>query len=271
MADYSKYLIISDLDGTLINSRQFISDKNLNAIKYFTDQGGSFAIATGRAIQNIRPYIKNLELNGPCILYNGAAVYNFRHEKLLQAEFLQKYMLVDYINYCLNTYEQMAVEIFTPEGMYIVSPEQNIDPYVERENMSYSRADLKEVLEHDLLKLMLYDKHDTLKEARKAFANFSLADKFDNVFSHECYFEVLKKGVSKGSALQGLRQHKEYRDKNIVCVGDYDNDIEMIRYADLGLAVENARACVKQAADRVTVSNDKDALYEIIYNIIPDL
>ncbi|MDF2988593.1 MAG: Cof-like hydrolase [Eubacterium sp.] len=271
MADYSKYLIITDLDGTLINSKQVISDKNLNAIKYFTEQGGRFAIATGRGIQNIRPFIKNFVLNGPCILYNGAAVYDFNHEKLLQAEFLEKDMLVDYIKYCLSTYEQMVVEIFTPEGMYIVSPEQNIDPFAQRENQPFFRADLEEVLEHHWLKLMLCDNHDTLKEAQKAFADFDLSGKFDNVFSHELYFEVLKKSVSKGSALQSLKLLNDYRDKIVVSVGDYDNDIEMIRHADLGLAVENARECVKQAADRVIVSNDNDAINDIIFNIIPTI
>lgn len=271
MNQYKDYLIISDLDGTLINSRHTISDKNLAAIEDFTSGGGSFAVATGRSIQNIRPFIQNLRLNGPCILYNGAALYDFKAERLLKAEFMKKDILVDYIKYCLAAYSNMAVEIFTSEGMFIISPEKNVDDYVIREKQPFKRSELAEMLKLDWLKLMLYDKHQVLSEARQAFLNFRLNADFDDVFSHEFYFEVLKKGISKGSALQSLRSMEPFKNKTILAVGDYDNDIEMVSLADVGIAVENAREGVKAAANRITVSNDRDAMHDIIYNILPEL
>ena len=271
MNKYSDYLIVSDLDGTLINSKQVISQKNLSAINEFTSEGGRFAIATGRTIQTVRPFIKDLKLNGPCILYNGAAIYDFHNEKLMAAEYLEKELLVDYINFSMTTFNQAVVEIFTPEGMFIISREENVDEYVLREKQQFKRTDLNEVLGHEWLKLMLYDKHHTLIEAQKAFQGLTLESNFDNVFSHEYYFEILKKGISKGSALQVMRQMEHFKDKKIIAVGDYDNDIEMVRNADVGIAVENAREGVKKAADRITVSNDADAIYDIVYNVIPTL
>lgn len=271
MNEYSNYLIISDLDGTLINSQNEISQKNLAAIDYFTSRGGRFAIATGRTVQTVRPFIKGLNLNGPCILYNGAAVYDFHSESILGAEFLKKELLEAYINYCLNTFKNMVVEIFTTEGMYIVSPENNVDEYVMREKQKHERVGLEETLKRDWFKLMLYDKHDTLLEARKVFYEFDLQKNFSDFFSHEFYFEMLNKGISKGSALQSLRELEHFREKTIIAVGDYDNDIEMVKFADVGIAVENAREGVKAAADRVTVNNDSDALHDIIHNIIPHL
>jgi Cof subfamily protein (haloacid dehalogenase superfamily) len=271
MSKYGKYIIISDLDGTLINSQHEISQKNLAAIDYFTEQGGRFAIATGRSIQNVRPFITGLKLNGPSILYNGAAVYDFSSEIILGAEYLEKDLLTDYINYCINIFDKMVVEIFTPEGMYIVSPESNVDDYVLLEKQPFSRAELKDLMERDWLKLMLYDKHNTLIEAQKAFFETKLDSSFCNFFSHEFYFEVLNKGTSKGSALKSLRKLEHFSDKTIIAVGDYDNDIEMVKFADVGIAVENAREGVRSAADIVTVSNDCDAIHEIIYNIIPTL
>ncbi len=271
MNKYSDYLIVSDLDGTLINSKLVISQKNLSAINEFTAEGGRFAVATGRTIQNVRPFIQGLKLNGPCILYNGAAIYDFHNEKLMAAEYLEKELLVEYIHYSLTTFNKMVVEIFTPEGMFIISPEENVDEYVLREKQPFKRADLNEVLEHDWLKLMLYDKHHILIKAQKAFMGLSLQHNFDNVFSHEYYFEILKKGISKGSALQVMRQMEHFSDKKIIAVGDYDNDIEMVRNANVGIAVENAREGVKLVAERITVSNDADAMYDIIYNIIPTL
>lgn len=270
MTDYSNYLIVSDLDGTLINSSHYIPEKNLDAIKYFIERGGRFSIASGRTIQNIRPFIKNLELNGPCILYNGAGVYDFKHEKLLQAEFLEKFNFKDYISYCMENYPNMVVQIFTPESMYITTPEENVDPYVERENQEFIRASLDEVIQHEWFKVMMYDSHETLLKAQAALKLFGMEDKVDSVFSLEFYLELLSKNVSKGWALNSIRHLEHFKDKYIIAVGDYDNDIEMIKLADLGLAVENASERVKKAADMKTVSNDEGVLADIIYNIIPN-
>ncbi|WP_024834218.1 Cof-type HAD-IIB family hydrolase [Ruminiclostridium josui] len=271
MFNYNKYLIISDLDGTLINSKHFISKENLDAISHFTKNGGSFAVATGRTKDNIRPYIKNLVLNGPCILYNGGGIFSFQEERFLATEILDRSAVEEYIIFCMDNYKNMAVEIFTPEMMYIITPDHILDPYVESEKQVFSRTTLEEVMKMDWIKVLLYDSPETLQKAQIKLKDFNLLDKVDSVFSQVFYLELIKKGISKGSALEILKNSHQYGDKIIIAVGDYDNDIEMIRLADVGIAVGNARECVKDAADIVTVSNDENALQEIIYNIIPSL
>jgi len=271
MNSYNKYFLISDLDGTLINSQHTISQKNLNAIEYFVQQGGTFAIATGRTVQNIRPYIKNLILNGPCILYNGSALFDFNRGTSLMTEHLENHQLYDYITYCMKTFEHMVVEIFTTDMMYIITPEENVDPYVLFEKQYFERSTLDEVSKMSWVKMMLNDSHKNLQKAQEVLADFGLASQVDSVFSHEHYFEILKKDVSKGSALRSIRKLPQYSNKIVVAVGDFDNDIEMIKAADVGIAVDNARDCVKQAANKITVNNDQDAIYDIIFNIIPDL
>ncbi len=271
MYNYDKYLVISDLDGTLINSKGVVSPENLKAIEYFTEQGGRFAIATGRSIQNVRPYIKNLVLNGPNILYNGAAVYDFRHEKILQPEFLEKELLKDYIIFCMKTFSKMAVEIFTPETMYMITPEANEDPFVQYEKQVFERSVLEEVIKTDWFKVLFYDSHANLMKAKGFIKDFGLGEKIESVFTNEFYLEILKKEVSKGTAIKSLMHLPHFRDKFVIAVGDYDNDIEMIEFAHLGIAVDNATEAVKHSAGRLTVNNDSDALYDIIYNIIPSL
>lgn len=271
MFDYNKYLLISDLDGTLINSQHFISQENLDAISHFMKYGGSFAVATGRTKDNIRPYVRNLVLNGPCILYNGGGIYSFQEERFLETEFLDRNAVENYISYCINNCKNMVVEIFTPEMMYIITPDHIVDPYVKNEKQVFSRTTLDDVMKMDWIKVLLYDSPESLQKAQLVFEEFNLSDKVDSFFSQIFYLELIKKNVSKGSALQRLKNSHLYRDKKIIAVGDYDNDIEMIRLADVGIAVGNARECVKDAADIVTVSNDENAMREIIYNIIPSL
>ncbi len=269
--NYSKYLIISDLDGTLINSQHFISQENLDAISFFIKNGGSFAIATGRSKDNIRPYIENLTLNGPCILYNGGGIYNFQEERFLATELMDKNLVEEYIIYCMKNYKNMVVEIFTPDMLYIITPDHILDPYVEREKQVYLRTTLDEVMKKDWIKVLIYDSPESLQKAQSMLKNYNFLDKVDSFFSQVFYLELIKKGISKGAALEKLKNSNQYSDKTIIAVGDYDNDVEMISSADVGIAVSNARECVKDVADIVTVSNDENALYDIIYNIIPSM
>lgn len=269
MTSYDKYILISDLDGTLINSQSTISQKNLDAIECFVKHGGTFAIATGRTTQNIRPYIKNLTLNGPCILCNGSVVYDFKQERHLKIDYIENRLLIDYIRYCMETFKRMVIEIFTSEMMYIITPKENIDKYVLLEKQVFESSTLDKVSKMEWVKVMLSDASENLQKAQLSLADFELTTEIDSVFSHCSYLEILKKGVSKGSGLKSLKQMPAYLDKIVVAVGDYDNDIEMIKAADIGIAVENARDCVKQVADKVTVSNDQDAIYDIIKNIMP--
>ncbi len=271
MDNFKKYLLISDLDGTLINSRQEISVKNQEAVKHFIQNGGIFAVATGRTTQNIRLHIKELPINGPCILYNGSAIYDFSKENIINIEYLENHLIVEYIEYCMNRFSSMVVEIFTPDMMFIVTPEENVDPYVFSENQVFQRSNLEQIMNMQWIKVMFSDTHANLLEAEKAMKAFGLTDKIDSVFSHEHYLEFLKKDVSKGTALKYIKLMEEYRTRIVVAVGDFDNDLEMIKTADLGIAVDNARDCLKHAADKVVVSNDQDAIYHIIHNIIPEI
>ncbi len=271
MNEYSKYFLVSDLDGTLINSRQQISSENLSAIKHFIDNGGIFSVATGRTNQTARLHIKELPINGPCVLYNGSGIYDLVNERFYYTEYLDKSRIIEYVEYCMNRFGTMIVEIFSPDMMYIVTPKENVDPYVMLENQIFEHAVLKDILNIEWIKIMFSDTPENLAEAAEVLKAYGLEDVVDSVFSHQQYFEILKKDVSKGSALKYLKQMEEYRDRIFIAVGDFDNDIEMVKAADLGVAVENAREGVKQAADKITVSNDQNAIHDIIFNIIPGL
>ncbi len=106
-----------------------------------------------------------------------------------------------------------------------------------------------------------------MKALNKQMIINGLEQELNWVFSSEVYLEYLPYNISKGSALQYIKE-RIYPDDKIYAVGDYYNDVEMLQVADVGIATQNAISSLKEIADRITVSNDENALADIIYNMI---
>jgi hydroxymethylpyrimidine pyrophosphatase-like HAD family hydrolase len=90
---------------------------------------------------------------------------------------------------------------------------------------------------------------------------------FDYIRSEKSLYEILPKGVSKGTVLPRLAEHLGIDMRRTVAIGDYDNDVSILRAAGLGIAVANATASAKEAADLITVSNEEHAIAKIISDI----
>jgi hydroxymethylpyrimidine pyrophosphatase-like HAD family hydrolase len=92
----------------------------------------------------------------------------------------------------------------------------------------------------------------------------------ETVFSASTYLELLPFGVSKGSALLDLIEIMQVERKNVIAIGDYCNDIEMIQVAGLGVATKNAHPSLKEAANMTTVSNDENAVHHLLQTVLPN-
>lgn len=90
MGIFEGYLLVSDMDGTLLNDKRKISDDDKNAIKYFKENGGLFTIATGRMLESAGRFARELDLSLPIILYNGSKVYDYTSEKVIKEYFLEE-------------------------------------------------------------------------------------------------------------------------------------------------------------------------------------
>ena len=93
------------------------------------------------------------------------------------------------------------------------------------------------------------------------------ANEFEMVRSDLILFDIMPKGINKGTAIGHLERVLGIKRENIIAVGDYNNDVGMIKAAGVGIAVANASAAAKEAADLITVSNDEHAIAKIIYGI----
>lgn len=267
MKNFTNVVLFSDMDGTLLNSEGKVSVKNQEAVKAFIDQGGRFGIATGRSQLNSVLFLDNINVNVPCILYNGGALYDFDKKKFIALYELAKERLSGFLNHCMEKYEDVVIQVYCPEMCYFISPKERADAEVIGLHQPCEFCQMEDIIEKPWIKILLSGKSEELKAVKNSMKDFALEQEINWVFSSEVYLEFLPYGVSKGSALTKLREYLGGKYK-IYAVGDYNNDVEMLSVADVGIATQNAISSLKDIADIITVSNDESAIADIIYNII---
>lgn len=271
MKPYQDIIIITDVDGTLANNEHRVSAKNKNAIAHFVEQGGHFAVATGRTQKNVVPYMGGLAVNVPCILYNGGALFSWQEQRFIKIKHMSGGNFEAYLKYCMSKFPQMCVEVFTQEQLYVITDPANIDEHMEREKQEFVYAELDDILDKVWIKIIFCDCHENLLACQELLTEFNLTDKTNSFFSAITYLEIVDSQVSKGNMLNELLKIPAYHGKKVIAAGDFQNDIEMLKIADCGIAPANALEEVKKAADIIGVSNDEDLLHYIIYNILPEV
>ncbi len=267
MLKYEKIILLSDMDGTMLDSNSEISPMNQQAIIDFTSQGGLFGVATGRSPLNARPYLYDIVINMPCIFYNGCALYDFTGEKFLELYKLPREKLIGYLRSCLTEFENVVIQVYSKEANHIISSEISIDEDTVLNHQPYEICQLDDITDKEWIKILYSGKREDLLALASKMKDYNLQDEINWVFSSDKYLEFLPPQATKGSMLSRVREiiGSDYK---IYAVGDYDNDKEMLEEADVGIATANALPGVKASADEITVSNDESAIADIIYNII---
>lgn len=267
MKDYTNVILFSDMDGTLLNSEGKVSRENQDAVQTFIAQGGLFGIATGRSQLNSVLFLEDIKVNVPCILYNGCGVYDFSAKKFIALFELCKTRLMLFLRHCLLEYQEVVIQIYCPDMCYFISPRLQADDHIVAIHQPCEFYNMEDILDKPWIKILFCGKPEELKELNASVKDFELEQDINWVFSSEIYLEFLPYKVTKGSALSKLREYMG-ADYKIYAVGDYNNDVEMLRAADVGIATQNAIPSLKEIADVITVSNDESAIADIIYRII---
>lgn len=267
MKDYSKYVILSDMDGTLLDSSTRVSDRNKEAVRRFTDGGGRFAISTGRTQNNVRELVEGVSINTPSILYNGSALYDLEQERFWEKRLLDKDKLYALVERCLKDCPQINVQIYNETDINFVSPEHSADRAFVMDHMPCRFVDLEAVKGENWLKILLFGDNLKLRGLKEEMDAMGLRQHADYVFSSPVYLEILPLGVNKGSMLLELKEHLKSENRVFYAIGDYHNDRELLLNADVAAAPENALEEIKKLASLITPSNDEDAIAWLIEHL----
>ena len=259
--------LFSDMDGTLLNSGGKVSAANAEAIREFQAAGGRFAVATGRSELITLPCLDGVEPNFPCILFNGAAVYDFGEKRFLMRMALAPDVVKRISDTALSVYPEVCIEAFT-EGPHRLFNRNGVEDHLaaaENQPRIYEDYDP----EKEYVKLLLYGENAALVKVAEAIAPFSEGN-FHAVFSQPFYLEILPAGCSKGKALRWIIENLNVSTAETAAIGDFDNDAEMIHAADLGAAPGNGSEQAVASAEVVVADNDHDAVAELIRSYILD-
>lgn len=260
--DISKVLLITDMDGTFLPSNKIPSKGNLEAVKKFQDAGGKFSIATGRAIQASSQYFNDFEVNAPIIMCNGGMVYDLHNKKQIYDVYLPEYSR-EYTKEILKNNPDVGCEILLFDGVYVPKMSEMEKRHCDVCKVNPIICDLDEIPDK-WYKVLFTD----IPERIPNLMDYTYKSNFkevDFVISAPQYFEMLPLNISKGTALMKMREECKLNDYTFIAVGDYNNDIEMLKYADVGICPSNASDEVKEIADIVLdVSCDEDAISSVI-------
>jgi len=262
-----KICIVSDLDGTLLPASKIPRPEDCQLIwKFLSETGNKFTIATGRTIQASQRYIDMLKIESPMIVFNGGMLYHpvSGERQILQALPEEaKRMTAD----ILKENPHVGVEVLCAEDTWVINNTEYEQEHVRVCQVIPKYGNIQEV-QGTWLKVLFAMSPDDMP----AFMQY-IADKhFQNVDfirSELKFYEMLPVGNSKGSALNEYRKLPEMKDFKFIAFGDYDNDIEMLKAADLAVCPANAADSVKSISDLILSRTcEESAVSELISKII---
>ena len=266
MKKFEGILLCSDLDGTLLTDDKSVSEENRDAIEYFKSEGGLFTFITGRPPMIAKGVYEMVKPNAPIGCFNGGGIYDFESGKYLWSVELPK-EAVELVKYAVSLFPDMGVQFNTQNRIIFTHENPATVWFREVVNISKDACDIDDINEATMKIVFCHKDPSTLERLTKALNEHPKSKMFDFIRSEESLYEILPKGISKGNLLLKLAEILGIDQKKTVAVGDYNNDISMIKAAGIGYAVANAVPEAKAVADRITVSNLDHAIARIIEDL----
>ena len=250
MGKFDGILIASDWDGTLFNGKE-IPENNIEAIKYFQENGGLFTICSGRAPEYVNDMTSLCRPNTYVACLNGAVIYDPVSKRILCEGFVgdEAYRILDELLGCGTAITRVTFAVRENGQLITLSPEEYA---VRKEDM----------MAREVYKITVRTTDAAGGERLTELAKTLLPKEHGVMRSYYLLVEILNNGFTKGRAARYIKEAAGAH--TLIGVGDYENDISLLECADIGYAVDNALDSVKAVADRLTVSVNEGAIAAIV-------
>lgn len=263
----SKTLYVSDLDGTLLNSKIKVNKESVDIINELVKDGLMFTYATARSLVSAGPATEGLALKMPVIVHNGAFIVDSNDGRILMAE-----------TFSLEQVEKVRIEArnynLSPFVYALMNDRQNVSYDINKVNSGMQKylndrtgddrikalSDDSNLYNGDVYYFTFIGTKEELTEMYEVFKDNSdyICNFARDIYYDDFWLEIMPKGATKANAIMKLK--KQFDCDKVVCFGDAINDISMFKIADECYAVENAVEELKNIATKVIASNEENGV-----------
>lgn len=257
-----KHLIALDLDGTLLTDDKAISARTLKTLSRLQAEGHRLVIATGRPYRASKDYYRQLGLDTPLVNFNGA----FTHHPVAGSSFsdshspLEKQAAMDILDICESEHvENTMFEI--KDRFYLRYADRGFAEAFTMNQKPLGVGPLRALLKEAPTSILIHPEH-----SRHESITSEINNRFGKSVDQRTWgapwhvVEIVRSGINKAYGLRKIAAYYGIHQDQIIAFGDEDNDLEMIDYAGIGIAMENGIKPLKDIASDVTLSNGQDGV-----------
>ncbi len=263
-------MLVLDIDGTLTNSQKEITLETKKAIHAIQERGHKVMLASGRPTPGMKRYAEELELEkygGYLLSFNGGRIINCRSGEIVYQQMFPAVLIPKIYRFA----KRQDCGLITYYGEKILLATR-MDDYIALESR-INQMKMMEVedflgfIDFDVNKLLMTAPPDKAEQYEKEL-NEKYGDIISVYRSEPFFIELMPKGIDKASSIDRMLSTVGMTRENTICCGDGFNDMTMIEYAGVGVAMANAQEKVKEKADYITDSNDEDGIVKVIDKFI---
>ena len=277
MAELSNILIVTDLDGTFFGKSGVPADGNIEAVERLKAQGGHFTIATGRTNLNLKhKWTEAAQLvNAPIVGCNGAMLVDLATDKMIAGRLMDRNHVMELIDVMVHEFPDLGARISVEEGFLSSPGQRERCRELDRDLTKVAPAKVFTLPEEEWLsipdwyKVVVRGSVERTDDFR-AVIEEKWPERFTTSKSGAAYLEFQSPGTTKATMLPYLREFVENqtgRKIKIYACGDYENDLTMLKAADVAVCPTNALDCVKDISD-ICLCHHMDGLIARLIELI---
>ncbi len=260
-----QHLIVLDLDGTLLTDDKTISEKTKLTLEKAKEAGHQIMIATGRPFRASSVYYNELMLTTPIVNFNGALVHHPNNKSWQTIHSPMDISVVHDVVDSVDKYQYKNLIAEVMDDVYIHTEDQSMMDIFKMGEPNVSIGNLRKNLSDDPTSLLIHATEENVPSIRK-----HLEDVHAELIDHRRWgapfhiIEIVKKGLNKAVGISHVAKDLGIPRDRIIAFGDEDNDLEMIEYAGIGVAMSNGIDQLKSIANEITLSNNEDGIANLL-------
>ncbi|RHW39874.1 HAD family phosphatase [Lysinibacillus yapensis] len=260
-----QHLIVLDLDGTLLTDEKTISEKTKTTLFKAKEAGHQVMIATGRPFRASQLYYNELMLTTPIVNFNGALIHHPRNRAW---EMVHSPIDLSVVHDVVDSvdkyqYENLIAEVL--DDVFIHTEDTRMMDIFQMGDPQVTIGNLRGNLSEDPTSLLIHAEEENVAKIRD-----HLESVHAELIEHRRWgapfhiIEIVRKGLSKAVGISLIAKEMNIPRERIIAFGDEDNDLEMIDYAGVGVAMSNGIEQLRSIANEVTLSNNEDGIAEFL-------